>query len=152
MQSFKDLLESRLFDNDEKSTISVQLAAAILMYKVGRSDGQLVALEVAEIVDILRAQFGLKSDEIRKVMQSVNQHESSDVELEWFTKKLRDQWGERERVRLLKDFWVIALADEEIDTNERELIDQLAGLLAIDEEEITRARFHAEQKLELKAC
>lgn len=153
MSSFKELLDIKLFeqrDNEGVSDVTIQLAAAILMFEVVKADGDVDTMEVAEMVDILRTQFALKSNEIRKLMEAVHAAGEDEIQLGSFTAKLCKHWGQRERVRLLKDFWVIALADDSLEDNEKSLIDRIAQMLKLDEEEITRARYHAEQKIELK--
>lgn len=153
MSSFKELLDIKLFeqrDDEGVSDVTIQLAAAILMFEVVKADGDIDTMEVAEMVDILRTQFALKSNEIRKLMEAVHAAGEDDIQLASFAAKLCKHWGQRERVRLLKDFWVIALADDNLEDKEKSLIDRIAQMLKLDEEEITRARFHAEQKIELK--
>jgi len=152
MDSFKQALENKLFEqqsDNHVSSVNIQLAAAILMFEVIKADGDVDKMEVAEMVDILRTQFALESSEIIDLLENVHSSTKQTIELETFTQKLCKHWDKPERVRLLKDFWVIALADNQIDAGERDLIDRIAGLLELAGEEITRARYHAEQKLEL---
>lgn len=152
MSSFKELLDLKIFEHKDAegvSDVTIQLAAAILMFEVVKADGDVDTMEVAEMVDILRTQFALKSNEIRKLLEAVHAAGDDEIRLESFARKLCQHWGHRERVRLLKDFWVIALADNQLEDGEKDLIDKIAQHLELDQEEITRARFHAEQKIEL---
>jgi uncharacterized tellurite resistance protein B-like protein len=71
------------------------------------------------------------------------------VDVSLLTRQLCEQLDRRERFQLLNDFWQIATADETILPSERTLIDKIARQLQLDNDDITRARYRAEQKLEL---
>jgi len=149
---FTELLNAKIFEQKHDGSIDdlhIQLAAAVLMFEVIKADGDIDKMEVAEMVDILRTNFALRSDEIRSLLKSARNATDEELNIESFTKRICDSWGARERTRLLKDFWVIALADNQLDPYECETIDKIAHLLKLDEDEITRARYHAEQKIEL---
>ncbi|NND81055.1 MAG: TerB family tellurite resistance protein [Gammaproteobacteria bacterium] len=148
--TYKKFMELELFNEEEELTDdSVQLAASILMFEVGRADGDLDSVEVAEMVDILKNQFGLNSEEVTRLIHSARETSHDDVNLEKYTSLLCEHWGQKERARLLNDFWVLALTDMEIDHHERDLIQRIAELLKLDKDEIDRARIHAEHVLEL---
>ncbi|MFT5572087.1 MAG: putative tellurite resistance protein B-like protein [Cryomorphaceae bacterium] len=147
MNLFKELLDLKSFEHQDQTCendMNIKLAAAVLMFEVVKADGDTNTMEVAEIVGILRDQFALQSDEIINLLEAVHKVNKDDFQIETFASKLSRHWGNRKRVKLLNDFWVIALADQE-----RSVIKQLAQLLNLHHEEITRARFHAEQQIEL---
>ena len=150
--SYKELLELELFTDKQEngvSDISIQLAATILMFEVGKADGNVDSVTVAEMVDILKTQFSLNSDEVSRLLRSVRETSGGSVNLETYTSLLCKHWGQRERARLLNDFWVLALTDLELDHRERDLIQKIAEMLQLDDDQIDRARIHAEHILEL---
>jgi len=55
----------------------------------------------------------------------------------------------RERRQLLIDFWQIATADKTIHSGERLLSDKIANRLGLEAKQIIKARYNAEQRLEL---
>ena len=149
---YDGLMELEIFnetDNQGVSDISIQLAATILMFEVSRADGDVDSIEVAEMIEILKNQFSLNSDEVVRLISTGRATTSEEIHLETYTSLLCAHWGQKERARLLNDFWLLALSDLEIDQGERELIEKIARLLKLDEDEIERARIHAEHVLEL---
>jgi len=151
INKFKDIMDQRLFagENSGRSDSDIQLAAAILMFEVIMSDGHVDRMEMAELVDILRRQFDLDGEEIGHILESVRNVGGEQLDLSSFALKLRNQWSQDERLRLLNNLWVIALADQIIDDRERKLIEEIALILDLSETDIQRAQQIAEQKLEL---
>ena len=150
--TFSEIFELSLFEEDANqstSNLSIAVAAAILMYKVVKADGNTEDMEIAELIRILKSQFGLVSDEVSEILQSVHSIDDDNIELASYTSLLVKNWGPAERVRLLEDFWTIALANKDIGQNERETIDSLAMMLELTEDQIERAQINAEQKIEL---
>ncbi|MBT8114690.1 MAG: TerB family tellurite resistance protein [Arenicella sp.] len=150
--SYKELIELELLtdsEDDGVSDVSIQLAATILMFEVAKAHGPLDSTTVAEMVEILKNQFSLNGDEVSRLLSSVRETSSESINLETYTSLLCKHWGQRERSRLLNDFWVLALTDLELDHKERDLIQRIAELLQLDEDQIDRSRIHAEHVLEL---
>ena len=149
---FNEVLELSLFkatEAAELSVIDIQLAAAILMFEVVKIDGRVDRAEVAEVIEILRKQFQLESKEIGRLLEMAGDVGNENLHLESFTSRIRAQWTEEERLQLLGDFWVIAIADRTIDDRETKLIESIALLLELDTKEIQRAQRQAKQMLEL---
>ena len=127
----------------------IQLAAAILMFEVVKSDGHVNRLEMAEVMDVLRTQFSLEGEAIGQLLEVAGDLGNHLIGLDAFTDRLRNNWGVDELRRLLKDFWVIAVADRVIDKREVQLIEEIAKSLGLTAQDISNARQHAQQKLEL---
>lgn len=133
----------------KEPAVDVHLAAATLMFKVIESDGETHRMEVAHMVEILKNQFSLSTDEIGNLFESAHKAVKRESGLEKLTQQLCQNLDTRERYQLLNDFWQIATADHKIRQGERAMIDEIANNLELDPEDITRARYKAEQKLEL---
>jgi uncharacterized tellurite resistance protein B-like protein len=148
---FNDEIEIRLFstnDQDSLSAINIQLASAILLFEVVKADGRVDRLEMSQLIDILRKKFAIDGNETGRLLEMVSDKGNEGLHLDSFTKKIREHWNRDERLKLLKDFWVIATADKDIDDRETDLIYKIAKLLNLNEEELIAARDHAEKKLE----
>lgn len=149
---FSDLVEQRLFKAEQDAGLSeadIQLAAAILMFEVVMSDGHVDRMEIAEMVEMLRKQFGLGGEEIGKILEQVRAHSGEKLELEPFSLKLRQYWDDDQRLRLLNNLWIIALADQVIDDRERVMIDEFAKSLGLSDENIERTKAAAQERLDL---
>jgi len=150
--TFSQAIANKKFElEDQHSNIDVdlQLTAAILMFSVITSDGDTDHLELAHMVDILRSRYALSSEEISSLVASARQASISDHGLELLAQKLCHHWSPKEREQLLNDFWFLATADREIRIDERLVIELIANNLQLEADDITRARYQAEQRLEL---
>jgi uncharacterized tellurite resistance protein B-like protein len=149
---FSELVEHRLFRAEQDAGLTqadIQLAAAILMFEVIMSDGHVDRMEIAELVEILRQQFGLGGEEIGEILEQVRTVSGEKLELEPFTMKLRQYWNDDQRLHLLNNLWIIALADQAIDDRERIMIDKFARSLGLSDQDIERTKAAAQEKLDL---
>lgn len=150
--TFSQAIQSKKFELEDQRShndVDLHLTAAILMFSVIRADGDTDHLELAHMVDILRSRYALSSEEISSLIASARKASISDHGLELLAQKLCHHWGPREREQLLNDFWFLATADREIRIDERLVIELIANNLQLEADDITRARYQAEQRLEL---
>jgi len=149
--SFTEKLSIRQQDLEISKTqdIDLHLIAATLMFAVIRADGHADHIELAHMVDIMRSRYALSNDEISSLISSARSASESDHGLETLARKLCEHWTEKERQHLLNDFWFLATADQEIRVDERLVIELIANNLQLESEDITKARYMAEQRLEL---
>lgn len=150
--TFTQAIERKKYELEEQQSstdVDLHLIAAILMFSVIRADGDTDHLELAHMVDIFRSRYALSSDEISSLITSAREATISDHGLEMLAQKLCNHWGTKEREQLLNDFWFLATADHEIRIDERLMIELIANNLQLEADDITRARYQAEQRLEL---
>lgn len=134
---------------DASSTeIDIQLATAVLLFEVVKSDGHVDRVEVTRVIEILRERFSLSGEQVGRLLEMISD-DGSQAPLQTLTDKIREHWGFAERLLLLENFWVIAIADKIIDQRETKLINELARLLNLDDNEISAARQQARKRLEL---
>lgn len=150
--SFANLLDHRrlelsAIENDED--VDVNLAAATIMFAVIAADNDIDQIEVAYLVEILRNRHGLDSYEISEILRAAKLAVNNEKEIDSFLDLLTKSWNKQERTQLLDDMWQLATSDKTIRTKERLTIDRFATALELDLESITKARYLAEQKLEL---
>lgn len=133
---------------DASSTeIDIQLATAVLLFEVVKSDGHVDRVEVIRVIEILRERFSLSGEQVGRLLEMISD-DGSQAPLQSLTDKIREHWGFAERLLLLENFWVIAIADKIIDERETKLINELARLLNLDDNEISAARQQARKRLE----
>ena len=143
----------RLLDKTEdpaESEKQLQLAAAALMFELVRSDGKIEQQELLAMSEILRGQFELSTDELDNLLRLAKQSVAQATDLHTFTKEIRDKWSNAERMKLVENLWLIALADKTIDAHERHLVRKVAGLLYLTEIQIMQAREHARRRLQIE--
>lgn len=145
---FTELFDSRLsnsVDSADSGTADIQLATAILMFEVVKADLKIDRSEMAELMEILRQQFKLDDRGLGRILELAG---DASMNLESVTTIIREEWNSEQRLKLLKYFWVIAVADEDIDERETALIDRIAQLLELNSDDITAAKNQAEQVLQ----
>lgn len=136
-------------DEYSDKVTEVHIAAANIMFAVIKSDGDADRMEIARMVEIMRSEYRLNSEEITNLLDLAERAHSDEQELQAFTDRLCKHWSQGERTKLLNNCWSIATADNEIRGGERSMIAHIAGKLELEEEDVTRANHIAEQRLEL---
>lgn len=150
VSKFSDVMDKCMLDAEKKNKrdkLDARVAAAILLVAVVKADGRVERMEFAEVIDILSKQFNLPASEVGQLLEQASDSFMFDRDLKTFTMRLRNAWSNEERLKLLKNLWGIAIADHTIDDRERELIEQLASMLDLNDDEINAAREQAEQQL-----
>ena len=143
LQDFFSRKSSGAKANKEPSDDDLKLAAATLMFEMVRSDGKVDQLEIVAMGEILRQQFKFPTEDIDAMIKLAQTTSDHSVSLQGFTSDICGKWGNAKRVKLLEHLWVIALADDRIDTHERHLLRKVAGLLYMTEMQIVQAKENA---------
>lgn len=144
---FSELVDKRLFKKDNGESISdedIQVAAAIFMFEVAKSDGVIDRLEIAQVINTLKRRFDLDGESVGKLIEQASDGRDGNRDLELFSEKLRQYWSHDQRMKLLRNFWEIAFADEVVDQRERDFISKSAMLLDISEADSEEIAKHAE--------
>ena len=150
--SFSDLMDSKrceLYDTDGDQDISLNMAAAAIMFAVIAADEQVDSVEVADLIAILRKRYGLADEELIDIMSAARRAVSNEREINGFLLLLRENLNSQERTQLLDDMWELAYSNKTIHATESLAIDHFAKKLNIDSDAVSKARDIAKQKLEL---
>ena len=145
-------LQELLFNKNIKEAepqLDIKLAAATLMYELIRSDGNIDNQELAHMSLLLKAQFSLDDDKLKELFELAEKNAEEATSLYAFTSEICQQWDNGKRFELLKNLWLLALSDNEIDRHERHFVRKIAGLLYLNEAEIIQSRAAAKQELGL---
>lgn len=144
-QSLKDLFSANVID-DKPDEHQLQVAAATLMFELIRSDGDIDYQELSSLDDILEQEFSLDENERKILKQQAQESAEQAISLQGFTRDICKQWDHEQRLKLLEYLWVLALADNHIDSHERHLIRKVAGLLYLNDREIILTKENAKNK------
>lgn len=144
---FSELVDKRLFKKNKGESVTdedMQIAAAILLFEVAKSDGVIDRLEIAQVISTLKRRFDLDGDSVGKLIEHASDGENANRDLELFSEKIREYWSHDQRMKLLRNFWEIAFADDVVDDRERDFISKSAKLLDISEADSEEIAKHAE--------
>jgi len=144
-KTIKDLFSATVI-NDKPDQHQLKVAAATLMFELIRSDGDIDPNELSSLDQILEQEFALSESERALLTKQAQQSAEQSISLQGFTREICKQWGNEQRIKLLEYLWILAFADNHIDTHERHLIRKIAGLLYLNDKEIIIAKENAKQK------
>lgn len=137
----------KLFKSEESAAApsdqDLKLATATLMYELIRSDGEVYEGELKHMRALLEKEFDLEPDSVAKLMEDAQESASEAISLQGFTREICENWDNEKRVKMVEYLWIIALADDHIDPQERHLVRKLASLLYVNEKEIQIAKKRA---------
>ena len=150
--SFSELLDKKRFqlsDAEKDDNVSLNMAAAAIMFAVIGADDQAASEEMAHLIELLRKRYHLGNEELIEIVSAARRAVHNEYEINNFLLILRDKLNVDERSQLLNDMWELASSDRTIRASESLTIDLFAHQLDLDSESVSKARDIAEQKLEL---
>ena len=124
---------------------SLQLATAVLLVEVMRSDTDVSAAERTATVSALRSKFGLSEDEQNRLLAQAEKTAKSANDYFRFTSAMNEQFTQAEKIQVVEHMWQVAFADGHLDANENHLISKIAGLLHVTHGEYIAAKLHARE-------
>jgi len=130
--------------SDDDKIQRLQLAAAVLMFEVSKSDDDIDSVEIEKIKSILSRKFSLDEKTLEALIEQAKTESDDAISLYEFTRDICSQYEHPERLTILKHLWQVAFADGRIDQHERHFIRKIAGLLYLTDQDITLARTQAQ--------
>ncbi len=153
LSPFKALLTQFFMPDGSTSaaddTRSLQLATAVLLVQVMRSDADTSAGERTAMVTALRHRFTLSDDELNRLLVQAEGTAKGANDYFSFTSAMNDQFTQPEKIQVVEYMWQVAYADGHLDANENHLISKIAGLLHVTHGEYISAKMHAKEAAQL---
>jgi len=146
----KALFENIKSDNSasHKAAFSDKdLAAAVILVEAACMDGRLDDVERATIDNILKNRFSLNGEEARELFTAAQSAQEDATHLMRFTRTLKDNYAEAERIALIEMMWEVALADGVVHDYEDSLIRRVAGLLYVSDFDRGAAKKRAQDRI-----
>ncbi|WP_078082838.1 TerB family tellurite resistance protein [Microbulbifer mangrovi] len=121
----------------------VRMISAALMAEIATADQKVDERERDALVRLLREHYKLDDATAQDLVTRAlaNRHEATS--LYEFTQTVNDNFTERDKYLLVKQMWVVAFADGEIDAFEEHLIRRVSELIYLPHGLFTRARAEA---------
>ncbi len=134
---------------DERSPIDeahgLQLATAVLLVEVMRSDAAVSATERAAAVAALRNRFALSDDELQQLLAKAEHMAKDSNDYFRYTSAMNEQFTQAQKIQVVETMWQVAYADGHLDAHENHVISKVAGLLHVTHGEYIAAKLHAKQ-------
>ncbi|MBI3480412.1 MAG: TerB family tellurite resistance protein [Nitrosomonadales bacterium] len=123
---------------------TLQLATAVLLIEVMRSDAESAEIEQAAILRILKEHFQLSDAEVAQLTALGHQAATSTHDLHQFTSLINRELELPEKIRIVEYLWQVAYADGKISAHENHLMRRLADLLHISHGDYVAAKMRAQ--------
>lgn len=123
----------------------LQLATAVLLVEVMRSDSHISAAERAATLSALRAKLALSDDELARLLAQAEHTAKNSNDYFRFTSAMNEQFTQAQKIQVVEYMWQVAYADAHLDENEQHLISKIASLLHVTHGEYIGAKLRAKQ-------
>jgi len=130
-------------NNEGRPEHTLQLATAVLLIEVMRSDADSTEEEQAAIMEILKDRFNLPDAEVARLAELGHQTASAAHDFHQFTALLNRELDMPEKVRIIEYMWQVAYADRQISEHEEHLLRKIAGLLYVSHGDYINAKMRA---------
>ncbi len=122
---------------------TLQLATAVLLIEVMRSDAESTAEEQETILKILRERFHLSDAEVARLSERGQKTAKAANDFHQFTSLINRELGRSEKLRIIEYMWQVAYADRKISAHENHLMRKMASLLYIPHDDYIAAKMRA---------
>jgi uncharacterized tellurite resistance protein B-like protein len=119
------------------------LALAALLVRLARADGDYAAVEVARIEKVLSSLHGLTPEDARTLRTQAEVLEQEAPDTVRFTRALKEATVLEDRAGLVQAMWSVALADDNRDAAEDQLMRLVVNLLGLTDQQSALARQRA---------
>lgn len=122
---------------------TLQLATAVLLIEVMRSDADSTDPEQATILNILKERFDLSDAEVAQLSELGHHTTRAANDLHQFTSLINRELDSSEKIRIIEYLWQVAYADRHISAHENHLMRKIAALLYISHGDYIAAKMRA---------
>lgn len=122
---------------------TLQLATAVLLIEVMRSDATSTDEEQATVLNILKQQFNLTDVEVAQLSELGHKTAKAAHDYHQFTSLINRELELPEKIRIIETMWQVAYADSHISAHENHLMRRLADLLHISHGDYIAAKMRA---------
>lgn len=131
---------------DDEPQLSVELAAAALMFEVIWADHEIKEDEIGELRRHLTHLFSIDDNQFTAILSDTRRLHDESVGLHQFTTALNDTLGPTEKIAIVSALWRIAYADDQLDVLEEHIVRRIADLLYVSHKDFIRAKLAARDK------
>lgn len=124
---------------------ALQLATAVLLVEVMRSDPAFSPAEREAVMDALRRKFSLSGDEIERLVELAEHAAREAYDYHAFTSRINEGYSMEQKIRIVEYMWLVAYADGHLSAHENHVMRRLSDLLYIPHGAYVGAKMRAQQ-------
>jgi len=133
---------------EQIEAMDINHAAAALMVEIMAADHQWDDVEEQQIKALLNSQLGIAEAEADEILQEASERQKSAHDLYQFTSVINEHYNNDQKYQLLKQLWLVAFADGQIDRYEEHMIRKLSELLHLAHSQFIRAKIDARSAID----
>jgi uncharacterized tellurite resistance protein B-like protein len=123
----------------------LQLATAVMLVEVMRSDASFHDDERLAVLAALRSKFELTDDEAARLAELAETTAHSATDLYAFTSRINERFEMPQKLKMIEHMWRVAYADGHLSAHERHVMWRIADLLHVPQGAYHHARQRAQQ-------
>ena len=124
----------------------LQLATAVMLVEVMRSDATFHDDERLAVLAALRDKFQLTVDEAARLAELAETTAHQATDLYAFTSRINESFEMPAKLRMIELMWAVAYADGHLSAHERHVMWRIADLLHVPQGAYHHARLRAQKK------
>ena len=142
IKKIKTFLNELANDNQDSSTntLSIEMASTVLLCEVMRADGKLDENEMKQLSKLISQQFKLSQSEVAQLIKEAISTSENAIDFYQFTSKINTAYSIEQKIKMVKNLWLLALADGEVSSVEEHTIRRIADLLHLRQSEYIQAK------------
>jgi uncharacterized tellurite resistance protein B-like protein len=142
----RNLIEPQPSGETAPSEHALQLATAVLLVEVMRTDTRIAPEERNTVLDALREKFALRDDELARLLELAEAESDEASDFYRFTSQINKGFSIESKVRIVEYLWQVALADGHLSHHENHLMRKLGDLLHIPHADYVAAKQRARRR------
>ena len=123
----------------------LQLATAVMLVEVMRSDATFHDDERLAVLAALRDKFDLSDDEAARLAELAETTAHAATDLYAFTSRINERFDMPRKLRMIEHMWRVAYADGHLSAHERHVLWRIADLLHVPQGAYVHALLRAEE-------
>jgi len=139
----KNLFADKEEIKPEDKEHSISLAVTAVMIEIMHADDALDDAEHQTMFTAIEKRFKLTHAEVEALIEEAKAASEKAMDLHQFTSLIIEHFTTEERIDILKELWLIAMADGEVDSYEEHLIRRIAKLIGVYHGEFIQAKIDA---------
>jgi uncharacterized tellurite resistance protein B-like protein len=123
----------------------LQLATAVMLVEVMRSDATFHDDERLAVLTALRSKFELTADEAARLAELAETTARAATDLYAFTSRINERFEMPQKLKMIEHMWHVAYADGHLSAHERHVMWRIADLLHVPQGAYHHARQRAQE-------
>ncbi len=118
----------------------VRVATCALFVEMARIDESFTAEEMAAVIDILKAKYGLSAENATAMIAAAEAQLEESVDYWQFARLINENYSMDEKVAIIEMLWRIVYLDGNLDKHEDYLMRKLSRLLRLHHKQLIDAK------------